>query len=359
MPASTHRRLRLRWALVATAATALAACVAAGPASSRVSATPNATGLILSNDSPGGLTPRGATGFFVLYQDAVPGASSGSIDVARTIAAIRRERSLPEYGMLDFEDPYSEVLKAGASHPLHEKVVRTLVETMRAVRREFPRTKWTYWGFPEAPFWIGKDSESTWATATPAERDAATRRAVLGNRDVLVECDWVSPWAYDLYDARTAPKPEYARGESEGTRAWIEAKIAITRACFTDAKRAARPIIPCVSPLYGPGGRATADDPVPLVEFRLDLIDPIVRARVDGVALWSPLRYFVEEASSPASGIATTTTTEKRRWVRVHLLGGSEPRDWKNAKPMAESRSAEFVQRYIDAIASSARGGQP
>lgn len=320
---------------------------AAKPAATR-------TPQIFVNEPPGARPVDSAKLFYVLYQDAVPGIESGTIDVARTIAEIRRQRTLPEYGMLDFENPYSHVLKTGPSHPLHATVVRSMIETIRAVRRHYPNTKWTYWGFPEIPFWVDGTTAATWATATPDAREAARRKAVASHRALLLECDWISPWAYDHYENKTAGSAANLELERKGNEAWIAAKISIVRDIFTQAGRPVPPIIPCVSLLFAPGGRSPNDGVVPINEFRSDLIDPLLAANVDGIALWTPLIYFTRVASMNERDVPDGSVLKARQWIASNLRNGQNPMDWSTSQKRNDELAHTLLTQYVKVIADAA-----
>ena len=325
------------------------------PAVRPIVASPAPQGIaILVNEPPASRPIEPAKLFYVLYQDAVPGSKDGTIDIARTISEIKRQRTLPEYGMLDFEDPFCAVLKRGPSHPLHATVVRSMIDTIRAVRTNFPATKWTYWGFPEIPFWLDGIKGTDWATSPEELRSAARRDAVLSHRELFLECDWISPWAYDLFQRRSAPSSAVAQAEANGAKAWFAAKVAITREVFIEANRPIPPIIPCVSLLYAPGGRAAPDQVIPMEEFRSDLIDPLLALPIDGIALWTPLAYFTRLASMNTSDVKDGSVVKARAWVQRNLREGREPPRWSAEQRTNDGLATDLIQRYVRGMAESA-----
>ena len=348
--------LRFRSGVVLGACSLLACTVDPPPPSHK----PTQRKLEILVNEPPNRTPIESAGlFFVLYQDAVPGSKDGTIDVARTVSEIRRQASLPKFGMLDFEDPFTEVLRKGSTHPLHRTVVDSMIETIRAVRKAFPATKWAFWGFPEIPFWLDGVTGKDWATASDSQRDCAMRDAMQSHRELLLECDWVAPWAYDLFELRSAGSAALAHTESAGAVAWFKAKVTIARSTFAEARRPAPPIIPCISLLYAPGGRAPSSALIPIEEFRSDLVEPILAMPVDGIALWTPLAYFSRLASKDASETGEGDVAKSRDWIRKHLRDGREPAEWTAEQRSNDGLAHALLARYVRAIADSAARGSP
>ena len=220
------------------------------------------------------------------------------INVNAVIAAIGRKVSAsgsPQWGVLDIENPFDEVLKAGPSDARFDSAVASLVNTIRAVRVAYPQTKWTYYGFPRVPYWLGvKD----WGGITPEVREANYVQFARNYEPVMAEMDWFMPSLYDVYErARAMPNSASVREVAEAE--YRKACICVISRWFDRASVVARPIIPVVSPWFQPGGVATSYQAIPMDEFCAEQVRPAIEAGANGMAVWGEMGFFLKMATAP------------------------------------------------------------
>jgi hypothetical protein len=304
--------------------------------------------------------PSGAERYLGIYQDAAdPGARSGTINAPRVVAHVRSAlRSQPDarWGMLDFEFPYDEILARGPSDHRHAAAVASLVATIRAVKREFPQVRWTYYGFPRLPYWIGSKD---WGMLAPDERDAEFAKVHASFGGILDELDWVQPSVYDKYEDalgmpqsgshRSVAEVEYRRACVEVSRNWYR------------AGRPAPPVIPAVSPWFQPGGRATVFRAIPTEEFEREQIRPLVEAGASGVSIWGAMNYYLKIVTvdpAPTSAYAREWRPIARdAFAREHFANATSAEvSWSSAL-VRDRLAAAFRATFTDGVRTSVRAG--
>ena len=85
--------------------------------------------------------------FFILYQGCDPQSfKSGVIDIPAVLMAIQKQTGgqLPEWCMLDFEDPFNADLQKSPTAPECKRALNSMIETIKAVKKIYPNTKWSY-----------------------------------------------------------------------------------------------------------------------------------------------------------------------------------------------------------------------
>ena len=287
--------------------------------------------------------------FLVVYQSADPkAASTGLIDTAAVIRAIRKEgdpNNLPAWGMLDFEDPFHDLLQKGPLTPECNRTVAEMVRTIEAVRKAFPRTKWCFYGAPWLPYWLegGKD----WTTASDPVKRRELDRAVAIYSPIIAVSDWVSPTIYGKYDPRLYPEAERATIRTQG-RAWRSAQVGIARVMSRS-----QPVIPLVCPWWTPGGKAEYCRLMDPIEFIEDQVAPAIAEGASGAGVWAALGYQINRmTATDASAFVDEKDFGLREWraaVVKDYLGGREPADW-SAPGMAAFLRASMSSSMIKAM---------
>ncbi len=287
--------------------------------------------------------------FLVVYQSADPkAASTGLIDTAAVIRAIRKEgdpNNLPAWGMLDFEDPFHDLLQKGPATPECNRTVAEMVRTIEAVRKAFPRTKWCFYGAPWLPYWLegGKD----WTTAPDSVKRRELDRAIAIYAPIIAASDWVSPTIYGKYDPKLYPEAERATIRSQG-RAWRSAQVGVARVMAR-----AQPVIPLVCPWWTPGGKAEYCRLMDPIEFIEDQVAPAIAEGASGAGVWAALGYQINRmTAADASRFVDEKDFGLREWraaVVKDYLGGREPADW-SAPGMAAFLRASMSSSMVKAM---------
>ncbi len=226
----------------------------------------------------------------VIYQACDPESkSTGRIDSSKVLTAIASEtkEQAPEWGMLDFEEPFLENLALGPTSTKGRAAIETLVETMRIVKRVYPGIRWTYYGMPALPYW---NQNRSWDTMGEEDKRDAIQKCADAFSAVVAECDWICPSVYFFYDPELFPQDQ-REGIRKAGRIWRFAQIALAKLL---AKQ--KPVIPITSPFWMEFGKARADSVVPQSQFVEDGVRPIVGARADGVMIWSAIVWKIGQA---------------------------------------------------------------
>lgn len=274
----------------------------------------------------------------IIYQSEDPEAArTGRIDIVVLLNAIRKDAAngLPDYGMLDFEEPFQKVLQEGVDSEACRQTVRNMVEAIQAVRASFPGTRWTYYGMPWLPYWL--DGGQDWASGSASAKRKALEFATRIYQPLIEAMDWVSPTIYPKYEANTMPGvlPQVVR---EQGRAWRGAQVGLARMLGKE-----RPVIPNVCPWWTPGGKARFCTVVSPDEFIEDQVVPAMRMGASGVALWGSLGYTIRRVTDPDQKKYSTEkdfgTPEWRAAIVADYLGGRAPQDW--SSPEVRARVAD------------------
>lgn len=278
------------------------------------------------------------------YEGADPDAArTGNIDVPSLLRHIDRVTAgrAPEWGLLDFEAPFMEWIERGPGDDRWSIATGRMVAAIKAVKRVYPKTKWSYYQLPYVRYWIEGKS---WAEATPEIRQRAADRYLSQCKPVLEECDWICPSIYCFYDPSKAGSLQGAVVRNAG-RMWRMEQIRIARQIA-----GARPVIPIISPIWQTNGDAPVGSPVPLDQLRLDVIEPALKSGSSGFILWTAFGYFIDCA---ISGKKPTSMPEFDRTVMVkHYLDGKDPPNWSDPSVVAtiRARAGAVVLDAIKAI---------
>jgi hypothetical protein len=310
--------------------------------------TPSTTGIILYDTIVDAsvteeASRQGSKPLLMIYQICDPACSqTGEINVDRVISEIDRLSggSPPEWGMLDFEDPFMAWLETGPDSEQYRTAARSMIRTMETVRQRFSKTKWTYYQIPYIRYWIGGTS---WDKASDTVRRSTLERMGQLYGSIARACDWLSPSIYSFYDPENAVHSQQESVRQAG-RVWR-----FTQTAFSKLMSPGRPVIPILSPLWQINGDAKVGHPVPESQFREDVLRPCIDAGADGFVVWTAYSYYITTA---IDNRRSDQPAFDRSVVTSVLLGGTEPADWSDpeVKIKAKSAAARVVVRAIEII---------
>jgi hypothetical protein len=219
---------------------------------------------------------------------------TGIIDPNKVIARVEQliaSGNGSRWGVLDFEEPFDQLWDTGDSDPRYRPAIKSMIDTVRALRTRFPEIRWTFYGMPRVKYWIAGPSWRVWADLSKEERETQYRIAVEPVAAIMEELDFIMPGVYDVYeDAIGMPTTETARQTVEAS--WRRANVEAIKFHFRERGLPEPSIIPMVSPWFQPGGRASVMRPIPSQEFIAEQVRPLLDAGASGVALWGAMRHF-------------------------------------------------------------------
>ncbi len=284
---------------------------------------------ILYNEKPSDsftVPDVGAQMYFGVYQNTDPNAHTGQIDVPRVVEATRAivaANPNMEWGMLDFEHPYNEVLLAGPSDPLYANAVASKVALIKAVKEEFPNIKWTYYGVPRLPYWV---DGQTWSTMSETKRRELFDHAQLSYGPIMRELDWVQPTVYDKYERSMGFPLSNLAARDAAERAYRVALVEVTRDWYARNELQAKPILPAVSPWFLDASKATMFRAIPSEEMESDQLRAVIEAGAQGVSVWSGMRHKIMLATinfMPNSAFGQLSQSQARSTFASDVLGGA------------------------------------
>jgi len=295
--------------------------------------------------------------YMIVYQGVDPQSySSGRIDVARVVAAVGEEIAAgrgSDWGVLDFEDPFNEIMSHGASDPRFAPAMASLVETLRAVKSAYPGVRWTYYNFPTVPYWI---DNRDWNAQSALERINLQSSIAAKFAPLMDEVDWFLPSIYDRYEGKLFAAdmlPLISLSETS----FREATVGFLQNYMAQPGKVRRPIIPIASPWFIEGGRATQYRPIPGEEFLSDQIRPAIMAGADGIALWCSTDWLLTLATRNGAELPQYAANEQvrvRNQFQLDLLGDvySSSFDWTSAsnKALVRARLTDVVAGAVAAI---------
>jgi hypothetical protein len=234
----------------------------------------------------------GAVPVLLIYQSVDPeSVKTGQIDIAKVLSAIERMTAgnPPEWGLLDFEDPFFQWLDMAPDSPEFLKATSMLVRLLEIVRRAYPGTKWALYGIPMLPYW---DHGLSWDVMDEESKRRLLHRCAVATQKIVEASDWVCPSVYMFYDPAMFTE-ENRPGVQLAGRVWRSATVRIAKLLAGK-----RPVIPVTSPLWTEVGRAPAGAIVPKDQFKVDGLQPGGAAGADGIAIWTALGYKVNRVTS-------------------------------------------------------------
>jgi len=281
--------------------------------------------------------------FFILYQGCDPQSfKSGVIDIPAVLMAIQKQTGgqLPEWCMLDFEDPFNADLQKSPTAPECKRALNSMIETIKAVKKIYPNTKWSYYGVPWLPYWMqGKG----WASANNETKKTTLDQAVQVYTSLVNELDWISPTIYPKYDPMLFPSDQSKTVVEEG-RAWRMAQVGLAKFLSSG-----KPIIPTICPYWTPGGKAPFCQVVPSKSVIDDQVAPAISMGASGIAVWTSINYFIQQAingptkSSP--GETDFGSNEWRKAFTTDYFNNKPPTDWSD--PQVKQDLIQKVSKTI------------
>jgi hypothetical protein len=290
-----------------------------------------------------GLGARPLLVVYERYEGADPAAErTGNIDVESLVRHIARKTGgvPPEWGLLDFEDPFMEWMELGPGDPKWAIATGQMRDAIRAVKRAFPGTKWSFYQVPYVRYWIAGKS---WADASLEQRQTAASRFLDQSAPIIAECDWICPSIYSFYDPATR-HPSDAERVRKASRAWSLEQVRI--ACGVAN---GRPVVPIISPIWQPNGDAPIGAPVPIQLLKEDVIEPAIRGGAAGFVIWTAFDYFIGCA---VSGKEPDPRGFDRAAVAKYYFNGRSPEDWSDPIVVSTVRmkAGDVVLSAIKAI---------
>jgi hypothetical protein len=239
--------------------------------------------------------------YFVIYQnDADPDAQkSGVINASKVAHYVANSQgdAVKGWGVLDFENPFDSWIQMDPKSERTQSAVKSMVETIRVMKRAFPGVRWTYYGMPGLLYYL---SDIDWSKASSEAKDIEIQRQLAAYGPVMAECDWLAPCVYyTVGDGKRGKVPPLE--VRAATRAWVAARTAM---CVRFAKSLGRklPVIPFASPLYMDGGGARVFSPIPSAILEEDILGPVAQSGAAGVCIWTGATNFIGIATGARPG---------------------------------------------------------
>jgi hypothetical protein len=191
---------------------------------------------------------------------------SGMIDFRRLVEEVdRRMGPKPSgWGMLDYEEPFDRWLDLPKSDTKHQQAASEMIKAIRAVKRFYPNVKWTFYGQPRPERWLPTTDGTTrgWSLSTQEAKDREIARRIDSLSELIAEVDWINPSIYDVYEISM-----FAGSERDVMLAneeqWRVADGKLGRTIRAQLGLPQVPVMPCVSPLFQPGGARNSSTPNP------------------------------------------------------------------------------------------------
>jgi hypothetical protein len=248
---------------------------------------------------------------------------TGRIDVGKIVAEVER-RWGPEpsgWGMLDYEEPFDSWLSLPPDDPRNRQAVEEMARAIRMVKLAYPNVKWTYYGTPRLERWLPKPDGTTggWSISSEDAKRAELERRTRSLAPLFRELDWINPSFYDVYEnsAMAGAERDVMLANED---MWRLADAGLGREIRKSLGLPQIPVIPCVSPLFQPGGKATAQRRIPKEEFLSDQVMPAIRGGCDGVAIWTGADFIVTLATMGKGGTLTEADIQTQRDARYAWL---------------------------------------
>ena len=288
--------------------------------------------------------------YTLIRQDILPKrSSSGTVDSNLILAALKEKipRSFNGWGALYVQQEFIDRLLKGLGHPDHEETSASLKQAILHVKQEWPGSKWTLLGCPSVAFWIKRPGENpvSWALATPVEKEREFARQGAAFAGLIDHVDWVSPVICDIHSAKAITKPSDQRRFMAAQKAWVKAKVALSKQLVLSRTNGPVPVIPMLCPAFGPGGNVKQAVFVPHQEFVEEVLQPTVELDVDGLSMWSGLHHWASFAFSNSRNPQNIAIRDQSRAMFKTLLFPKKPLDW-NA-PEAKTIFNDRIRPYL------------
>lgn len=228
--------------------------------------------------------------------------ATGRIDLSKLATAVTEAwgPNPSGWGMLDFEVPFDDWIDLPPNDPRHKQAIAELTQAVTSMKRVFPGVKWTCYGIPRLSRWP-RDEDGLvkgWSEVSGSVRSREIGRRSRELADLVASMDWVSPSLYDVYEnGLFTPNQCVTMRANEDL--WRTDIVRLSKDILRSRDRASVPVIPCVSPLFQPGGKATVQSVIAEPEFLQDQIAPAIAGGADGFALWSAVDYAMRISTQP------------------------------------------------------------
>lgn len=274
-----------------------------------------------------------ATQYTIVYQDILPKkGASGLVDKNLVLAFLRNRipRNFSGWGMLDFEGVILDRLRKGPGNPEYEETTESLRQTLLAVKREWPGSKWAFWGLPDVRFWINDSGEKsvTWASASTQQKEREFARQSAAFQGLLEHVDWLSPWIYDIYSTQNMSNPSHRTSSIASQKAWARAKVALCKRMLASRKNGPIPVIPMFCPVFAPNGNVEEPRFVPMQEFVEEVLQPTIESGVDGLSTWNGVGWRVRNAFRDAENQHQVSIRDESRDRLKKLLFPNKSFNW-------------------------------
>lgn len=314
-----------------------------------------ASPLLLYNWVPDG-TPMSelralrAQRYDIVYQDIfVEGGASGIIDPEVVITHLRKilPKTFGGWGVLDFEGKFLKRLNKGPGHPEYEKTASSLIQTIRQVKREWPNSKWSFWGLPDVSYWLHNPGEKStnWSSSSNEVKNQEFKKRAAIFQPLLEEVDWVTPWIYDLYPVDAIKNPAQRKKSAASQAAWVRAKIELAKQVVATRKKGPIPVIPMCSPLFARSENTAPIAFVPMQEFVEETLHPALNEGVDGLSVWNGISFRVKNAFREVKNQHQSKFRESaQKWLKT-LLFPTQPFNWND--PGAEAQVNDKLRVHL------------
>jgi hypothetical protein len=240
-----------------------------------------------------------ATQYLVIYGHlADPECKSGTIDPTSLVRYIADKCRVDQegWGVLDFEEPFDSNILKGPTSDSWSPTVDTMVQAIRAVKRVFPKVRWTYYGIPGLDYYLKSDGKTfTWDNAPADLMQREIDRQIAAYRPILIECDWIAPCVYNTVGDGGKVAATNIRA---ATRAYVKARVAMCVE-LSKALSGKRFVIPFISNMYQMGGGARCFSSIPYDVLLKDCAIPIHEAGADGACIWTGAHAFIAATTNP------------------------------------------------------------
>jgi hypothetical protein len=231
-----------------------------------------------------------------------------------------------------------------------------MIHLVQSVRRDFPGTKWTYYGVPFLPYWPKSES---WVTASAIVKRDAINTAIASYSELVSELDWISPTIYAKYDPREFPAqpPEQVRAAG---RAWRAAEVGLAKLMANG-----KPVIPTVCPWWSIGGKAPVNRFIDRRQVLVDQVIPAIEMGADGVAFWNALGYVADMTTASQDREDRYPKSELVSWraaIQADYFVASPILDWSAPgvrSAVAAKLSATMVHSMRDVVEWQRNGTMP
>lgn len=313
------------------------------------------------------LNEMGVLPLRVIYATIDENRYSGLVDAQKIVDYVKKYwgPNPSGYFMLDYEIPYLDNLMLGLDDPTNPKYVATsqsMLAAIQVLRQTFPNAKWTYYGVPGLQYYFPAEPwPLNWAQAPQHMRDAEVARRLKVYAPLIEAVDWVSPCHYDIHEAAKFPTDAARKENTEVARIRITTAIEMARSHLAAKGLPAKPIIPLLNLHFGPGGNTEENRLISIEEIMRDQAEIALAAKVDGIAFWSAVDYYILNATRPDFPDPNTNGQKRVRKVyKETLLGGKEPQSWSSTLLRADllRMAGQHMIAASAAVLAAAKAGE-